>query len=73
VTPHVLRHTFATRLIESGTDVRTVQDLGGWKKLEMVLRYTHQNKRAKMEAVKRLESFHNAFHNTQSAQLAAVK
>lgn len=29
VTPHTLRHTFATRLLERGVDVRTVAELGG--------------------------------------------
>ena len=64
VTPHVLRHTFCTRLIETGADVRTTQDLGGWKTLKMVQRYAHPNERGKAEAIKRLESFHNGIPNT---------
>lgn len=36
-----LRHTFATRLIQAGVDVYTVQKLGRWKTISMVLRYAH--------------------------------
>src|SRR5262249_44439436 len=39
VVPHTLRHTFATRLIEAGVDLRTVQELGGWSNLAMLERY----------------------------------
>jgi integrase len=38
---HDLRHTFATRLIQAGVDVYTVQKLGRWKTLSMLLRYAH--------------------------------
>jgi integrase len=38
---HDLRHTFATRLIQAGIDVFTVQKLGRWKTISMVFRYAH--------------------------------
>ncbi len=41
VTWHALRHTFASRLVAAGVDLRTVQELGGWKILSMVQRYAH--------------------------------
>ena len=38
---HANRHTFASRLVMASVDLRTVQELGGWKTLKMVCSGTH--------------------------------
>ncbi len=54
VTPHTLRHSFASRLVMSGADIRTVMELGGWSSLEMVQRYSHLSQGHKAVAVERM-------------------
>ena len=41
VTPHVMRHTAITKLVQAGVDLPTIQGISGHKTLAMVLRYTH--------------------------------
>jgi integrase len=41
VTPHVMRHTAITRLVQAGVDLPTIQTISGHKTLAMVLRYAH--------------------------------
>jgi integrase len=51
---HGLRHTWASRLSMAGVDPRTLQELGGWKTLGMVERYSHLSPDHLRAAVERL-------------------
>jgi site-specific recombinase XerD len=58
VTPHTLRHTYATDLLSHGTDLRSVQELLGHKNVSTTQVYTHVTN-------KRLRDIHEQFHGGQ--------
>jgi integrase len=55
ITPHVLRHTATTHLVQAGVDLPTVQAITGHKTPSMVYRYSHHNNEHIQQAMDRLQ------------------
>ena len=63
---HDLRHTFASRLVQAGVDLYTVQRLGRWKSIKMVQHYGHHYPESLRGGVEVLD--HGRTRSTKPAQ-----
>jgi integrase len=67
VTPHTLRHTFASGLAMAGINNLTLQKLGRWKEPKMILRYAHLSPEYMEDAIEKIGSHSTTVITTQKA------
>ena len=70
---HCNRHTFASRLVMAGVDLRTVAELLGHRTLQMVMRYSHLAPEHQASAVDRLVKAGNRRDTKSDTKRSAAK
>ncbi|MEO8725835.1 MAG: tyrosine-type recombinase/integrase [Acidobacteriaceae bacterium] len=70
VTWHIFRHTFISRLVMAGVDLRTVQELAGHKDVKMTTRYAHLAPAHKIAAVDKLAEYRKQQESVETSAIA---
>jgi integrase len=68
VTWHIFRHTYISRLVMAGVDIRTVQELAGHKDIKMTMRYAHLAPAHKLAAVDKLAEYRREQESASSSE-----
>ena len=73
VTWHIFRHTYISRLVMAGVDLRTVQELAGHKDIKMTTRYAHLAPAHKLAAVDRLAEYRMEQEKTEAKRTYGLR